>query len=414
MGNTSNANTAQRAIQERIKTQIAVAQELAGKNQYAEAIQQLATAQSVYTEGFDAAELLRNSSSRKSKPSILRTESMKRTDAQILVNAEDIAKETTALYESLTGLIEQYEAKLPTTDDADVLAEKARADALAEKARTDALAEKARADALAEKARTDALAEKARAGALAEKARTDALAEKARADALAEKARTDALAEKARADALAETARLELEATPEWQEQEKDRLDELARQEAIRAAEEAANILQANYTSTLDAINSLQPVPSIESHVKKLIAHVETLKTTKGLNSELTNALLATYSLLTDEKPDFNAYKTLGNTMQGRPSVGLNILGGLMIALGVAAAALAASGLGLIIIASAAVLSAGALTGGGVSLFFARRQGTSKEMHEIAVEKAKLIKAANELTNATEAHPEEEKKANAM
>ena len=58
MGNTTNANAAQKAIQADINQLILTAQGLSANNQFKEAIQQLEAAQKAYTDGFAAAETL--------------------------------------------------------------------------------------------------------------------------------------------------------------------------------------------------------------------------------------------------------------------------------------------------------------------------------------------------------------------
>ena len=121
----------------------------------------------------------------------------------------------------------------------------------------------------------------------------------------------------------------------------------------------------------------------LERPLDELIAHIKKLKKDgKEPTSELIEALTKTHLRLTD-KLSSERYKEYANTVQGKSSVGLKILGGLMVALGIAA-----------IVAGAALLPAAAgiaigftgllLGAGGIGLFAINRQkGLAKAIYNI-------------------------------
>ena len=125
---------------------------------------------------------------------------------------------------------------------------------------------------------------------------------------------------------------------------------------------------------------------AIKRHLEALLRYVETLNNSgKELTTTLTMVLEDTLAMLKEEKGMTpKEYHKKANAMQGKPSLGLNILGGLMMALAVAAiaaaVALAATGFGVVLATTSAVTGAVALTMGGLSFFAAHRTGLSKAM----------------------------------
>ena len=96
------------------------------------------------------------------------------------------------------------------------------------------------------------------------------------------------------------------------------------------------------YTDAFNQLNTFKTVPPshrIDEAVSKLIQQVEQLKG-KEKTTELTEALQKTHLLLTGAM-DKHTYNELAKTMQGKPSGGLKMLGGIMIALALAVAAAA-------------------------------------------------------------------------
>lgn len=125
---------------------------------------------------------------------------------------------------------------------------------------------------------------------------------------------------------------------------------------------------------------------TIKRHLELLLRYVETLNNSgKELITTLTMVLEDTLAMLKEDKGMTpKEYHKKANAMQGKPSLGLNILGGLMMALAVAAiaaaVALAATGFGVVLATTSAVTGAVALTMGGLSFFAAHRTGLSKAM----------------------------------
>ena len=125
---------------------------------------------------------------------------------------------------------------------------------------------------------------------------------------------------------------------------------------------------------------------AVKRHLDALLRYIEKLNDSgKEFTSTLTMVLEDTVALLRGE-PTMTPkeYHKKANNIQGKPSLALNILGGLMLALGVAAMAaaiaLAAIGLGMVLITTSAATSAAALTVGGLSFFAGRREGLSESM----------------------------------
>ncbi|KTD15513.1 VipE [Legionella gratiana] len=129
----------------------------------------------------------------------------------------------------------------------------------------------------------------------------------------------------------------------------------------------------------------------IKEHAQKVMSHIEALKA-EGNESiiDLTKVLKDTQSLLKGEM-SVKDYQTEAKTVQGKPSAGMKILGGLMIALGLAAVAagiaLAVTGVGLVAGAVTAGVGVGVLAT-GIGLFAkGRHSGLSKAMNDLAITK---------------------------
>ncbi|KTC89064.1 hypothetical protein [Legionella cincinnatiensis] len=127
----------------------------------------------------------------------------------------------------------------------------------------------------------------------------------------------------------------------------------------------------------------------IREHAQKVVSQIEALKT-EGKESivDLTRILNNTQSLLKGEMP-VKDYQTEAKTVQGKPSKGMKILGGLMIALGLAVAAvgvaLAVTGIGVVAGAVTAAVGVGVLAT-GIGIFAkGRASGLSKAMDELAL-----------------------------
>ncbi|KTD59339.1 VipE [Legionella santicrucis] len=130
----------------------------------------------------------------------------------------------------------------------------------------------------------------------------------------------------------------------------------------------------------------------IREHAQKVVSQIEALKT-QGKDSivDLTKILNNTQALLKGEMTVKN-YQTEAKTVQGKPSTGMKILGGLMIALGLAVAAvgvaLAVTGIGVVAGAVTAAVGVGVLAA-GIGIFAKGRQsGLSKAMDELALTSA--------------------------
>ncbi len=135
----------------------------------------------------------------------------------------------------------------------------------------------------------------------------------------------------------------------------------------------------------------------IREHAKKVVSQIEALKT-EGKESliDLTKILNNTQSLLKGEMT-VKDYQTEAKTVQGKPSMGMKVLGGLMVALGLAVAAvgvtLAATGIGVIAGAVTAAVGVGILAA-GIGLFAKGKQsGLSRAMDELALTSANSNKA---------------------
>jgi len=123
--------------------------------------------------------------------------------------------------------------------------------------------------------------------------------------------------------------------------------------------------------------------PNLKRHCDALIKQLTEMKQSKkgvAICPALVEALKATNTLFTSPAPDFKAYQKIANKMQGHPSPGFYALGTIMILLGAAAALLAATGFGLIIVATAAAISAASFAGSGASFFAASRKDLSSSM----------------------------------
>ncbi|ARB90893.1 hypothetical protein [Legionella longbeachae] len=125
------------------------------------------------------------------------------------------------------------------------------------------------------------------------------------------------------------------------------------------------------------------------NHAQKVVRHIEALKA-EGKESivDLTKILKNTDSLLKNEMP-VKDYQIEAKTVQGKPSMGMKILGGLMFALGLAVVAvgitLAASGIGVVAGAATAAVGLGVLAA-GIGVFAKGKQsGLSKAMDELAL-----------------------------
>lgn len=187
-------------------------------------------------------------------------------------------------------------------------------------------------------------------------------------------------------------------------------------EEQETASNSSENSEEADYPAALKALKDLTASDGEESiylqselraKVLELIKHVEKLKASnKAPEAELTSALQSTHKLLTNGMA-LDAYQGEASKMQGKPSKGLQILGGLMVAIGFLALAagvvMSATGVGLVHGAGAALAGA-ALVGAGVGFFAkgSQKTGVSKRMSEVAAAKGKGASQSIELEDVAD------------
>lgn len=148
-------------------------------------------------------------------------------------------------------------------------------------------------------------------------------------------------------------------------------------------------------------------VAVIKTHLDAFKSHIDS-QIGKESHEALMNAINQTVALFDDPKPSselLEAYKAVANTMQGHARPALKVLGGVMLALGLAVGALVAfavTGVALPFAIPAAALlpasisSAGLLIAGGYSLFAGRQHGIANDMHQLAQEHESIsLKAGN-------------------
>lgn len=124
---------------------------------------------------------------------------------------------------------------------------------------------------------------------------------------------------------------------------------------------------------------------NIKPHIDAILRQVELLNNTEKEYINTLTMVLDETALLLEEKRTSKEYHKIANDMKGKPSVGLNVLGGLMMVLAAVAiagmiAALVISGVGMGFAIAGAATAGTALTVGGSSFFAARRTGLSKAM----------------------------------
>lgn len=124
---------------------------------------------------------------------------------------------------------------------------------------------------------------------------------------------------------------------------------------------------------------------NIKPHIDALLRQVELLNNTEKEYINTLTMVLDETVLLLEEKRTSKEYHKIANDMKGKPSVGLNVLGGLMMVLAAVAiagmiAALVISGVGMGFVIAGAATAGTALAVGGSSFFAARRTGLSKAM----------------------------------
>lgn len=145
------------------------------------------------------------------------------------------------------------------------------------------------------------------------------------------------------------------------------------------------------YQKALDLIYSdkLKGNQTIQSYLEQLIVQIEKLKESgKESIVELTNILLATHKRLNNQM-DVDAYQNLAKTTQGKPSLGMKILGGIMIAIGAVLIILGIIATAALGPQNSVIIAAGAVTtASGVGFFKSGTPtGICKLMNNIAEQK---------------------------
>ncbi len=211
----------------------------------------------------------------------------------------------------------------------------------------------------------------------------------------------------AEALAKAEQQKLAAEALAKA-EQQKLAAEALAKAEQQRLAAEAlakeereklAATPEAKYNTALAALKAIIPAPQLKKPLDQLLAHIEALQQKRlekfeGIDETLTFALTETAALLKKDAPtkeDIDTYKTLANDLEGKPSVGLSVLGGFMLALAIVAALLASTGISLVVVASAAAVSGATGIGGIASFWGGSRKSASQDLVDVANIEAKRV-----------------------
>ena len=157
-----------------------------------------------------------------------------------------------------------------------------------------------------------------------------------------------------------------------------------------------------DYATALSRLEALrqQDHPDINTLIGELVTCVEQLKNEgKESIAELTSVLNVTYQRLTGELADSKEYEDYANKVEGKPSIGMKILGGIMLALAVAVTILGivfapalASVAAVAFTKGVAVAAMGvtvgatgaALTVAGIGFFASGgRSGLSKAMHNV-------------------------------
>ena len=146
------------------------------------------------------------------------------------------------------------------------------------------------------------------------------------------------------------------------------------------------------YIKALNQLIQLKYPAELNKPLKKLIAHINKLhQEGKEPTSELIEALTKTHQRLTG-KISPQLYTEYANTVQGKSSTGLKILGGLMIALGLAVLTLGVVIVPALMVITSATATAGIsigatgllLSGGGVGFFVRGKQkGLSKALSDV-------------------------------
>jgi VPS inhibitor protein E len=144
---------------------------------------------------------------------------------------------------------------------------------------------------------------------------------------------------------------------------------------------------QEKYKDARDALQAMQWGRKVGSKMKiqlqKLLTKVEDLKTSGSFCiAELTKILTETQELLEETLPPSD-YKKIADQIHGSPSLGMRVIGGIMLAIGAIAAAFALTAIATPIATATATMF---LLTSSVCFFSGRRHGLSEVMNNIVTE----------------------------